>query len=224
MNEFERLYELQGMCDKCGEPSNCYFDNLDELLKIQKQLYTSLASELNRLDIESWKFVKKECGNELCQHDERRGWAQLFNKLNETKGYGYLLDQGCKKVQFIPRSKKNGIETPDLLGLIDEYKIICEVKTINHSDIEIDRRNKRECKEVVYQLNEGLCSQLKKIITKAKNQLNGYDPGNVLKRIVYIVVNNDDWQPEVSPTILEKIKGYVNNFVSDGIEIKVHLT
>ncbi|WP_299977714.1 hypothetical protein [Desulfobacula sp.] len=224
MLEFERLYELKVLCNHCNNPEICYFDDLDNLLKSHKQQYVQLAKELNRLDLESWVYLKKEFSHELCQYSEDRGWSPLFNRLNEAKGYGYLLDNGCKEVQFIPCSKKQGIKTPDLLGWYGETKFLCEVKTINKSDIEIKRRKNGLCKEVNYELNAGLQSQVEIVVNKAISQLKAYNHGCIKRRIVYIVVNNDDWQPEVRPIIYKNLKTLVNDLVENQIEIAIHLT
>ena len=221
---FTRLYEFKKICDELPNPSDCYFHDLDELLKNEKSCYTTLDNELNRLDEISWEFLKKECSHDLCQNNNKRGWTQLFNKLNEAKGYGYLVDKGCHIVEFIPTSKINGVETPDLKGSNEEANFLCEVKTINLSDFEIQRRANGSVKEVCYELNDGLRFQLSKVIDKAKSQLKSYQVVNVKGRIVFVVVYNDDWQLEAKTMIYPKIESYVNNLVEDGIEIKIHFT
>jgi len=218
---FERLYEFKKLCTKFEKPCDCYFHNLDDLLKDQNTHYTNLAKELNRLDEISWKYLKEKCSPYLCLNNKKRGWEQLFNILNEAKGYGYLLDKGCNIVQFISTSRK-GEETPDLEGSNKGAKFLCEVKTLNKSDCEIERREKRYAKGVEFNLNEGLQSQLKKIINKAKSQLLNYQVANVKKRIVYIIVCNNDWQPDVKSRIYRQTTFFVKNFIEKGIEIKIH--
>ncbi len=165
---YERLYELQKHCEKQLEPSDCYFCDLDELLKESEQYYSALAQEVNRLDENAWDFVKNEVSSDMNQHSDNRGWTQLFNKLNEVKGYIYLTDMGCVKVRFIPTSKKQNVETPDLRGEKDNETYLCEVKTINKSDYEIDRVKKRLDKSISYELNDGLKSQIKNRAQRAR--------------------------------------------------------
>src|ERR1019366_3181133 len=81
------------------------------------QAFSLIENELLALDDVSWSFLKAEA-NKLCvKSDERRGWNQLFEKLNEAKGYCFLKLMGCSDIRFIPRVTKSNIETPDLAGL-----------------------------------------------------------------------------------------------------------
>ncbi len=218
---FERLYELKKIGNECYHSNDSYFKDLDDLLANSKELYTSLAEELNRLDQASWEYFKEDCHHYLCKKDSQRGWSQLFDKFNEVKGYCYLLDNGCHTIKFIPRSKTNGMKTPDLLGKNQEFTFLCEVKTINLSEKEIKRRNNRTCKEVAYKLNEGLQAQIKNAINEAKEQLNNYFADNVKSRIIYILVCNDDWQSEPMPIVCQEIKSSIQNFCEEGMEIVV---
>lgn len=221
---FKRLYELKDISAKNGNSKDCYFEDLNELIGRENLYYTKLANELNRLDESSWKFLKKEISHELCIKNNKRGWAQLFSKLNEAKGYGHLLDKGCNKVNFIPKSQKNGVETPDLIVMDNEITFLCEVKTINKSDCEIQRRKDRSTKEVGFELNDGLKSQLDKVIIKAKSQLANYPNSNVMSKIVYVLLDNDDWQPEAKEALYPEIISYIQKFNEDGVEIEIKLT
>jgi len=218
---FHRLYELKELG---GDNPDSYFNNLEELLKNQTNCYTSLAKDINRLDKDSWEFLRKECSNDLCNPDEKRGWSQLFNKLNEVKGYIHLLEKGCNNIKFIPKSTKNNEETPDLEGTSDKVSFLCEVKTINKSDVEIQRVENRECKEVGLHLNEGLRSQLKLVILKAKSQLENYCSDENMERIAYILINNDDWQREAKQELLPQINSFVLGLNVKGITVEVNFT
>ncbi len=86
------------------DSENCYFNDLEEILKSHADHYISLSNELNRLDDKAWEFLKNELKPELCNKNPKRGWTQLFNKLNEARGYGYLLSKGLCKVGALPVS------------------------------------------------------------------------------------------------------------------------
>ena len=106
--KFDRLYELRDLGDQ-----EDYFSNIDERLDepfSRKKLadLAELAESLNRLDEESWNYLKGQCKPLLSKVSEDRGWTPLFDRFNEAKGYGYLLDRGCSSLKFIARSDKNG--------------------------------------------------------------------------------------------------------------------
>lgn len=222
-SDCNRLYELRKICEKCKNYANSYFIDLDDSLNYdyKKQELISLNTLVSLLDDNSWNFIKNECCPDMCSYNKKRGWTQLFNKLNETKGYKYLLESGCEVVEFIPRSIREGIETPDLLGKIGLSIILCEVKTINQSDKEIERKEKGAVGEVETDLNSGLRSQIDKSILKAKSQLEAYKHDCVSKCIIYLVVKNDYWQ---SKAIIEnKIIIYIDSLKLSDFQIEVEV-
>src|ERR1039458_3272431 len=73
----------------------------------------------------------------MSSRPEYRGWQALFDRLNEAKAYRYLTKIGCSSVVFIPRTIK---QTPDSEGWLEGQQILCEVKTINISDEEVNAR------------------------------------------------------------------------------------
>ena len=54
--------------------------------------------------------LKSEARPHLKAPDQKRRWPQLFDRLNEAKGYNHLVSIGCENVKFIPRVKtdRNG--------------------------------------------------------------------------------------------------------------------
>ncbi len=101
---------------------------------------------------------------------------------------------------------------------------VCEVKTINFSDFELDRRQSCSCKEVCYELSDNLSGQLEKVIQKATSQLENYKSSNVINSIIFLNINNDDWQPEAQSSVYQKISLFVQNFTKDNLEIIINLT
>lgn len=218
--KFNRLYELKNICKKNKEQRDCYFANLDQMLTEQNSSYSLLEDNLGRLDDSAWSFFRDELKPYLFKKDKKRGWTQLFDKFNEAKGYGYLLDKGCSSVEFIPPSRVKGVETPDLLGRKGEEVYLCEVKTINQSDIHRERVIERKTGSVDDQLNEGLREQLKAVTGKARKQLESYKCENVLSMIAYILIQNDDWQSEAKKMLYPQIKSYVTSLSEE--KFKVH--
>lgn len=205
---FDRLYELRDLGGQEG-----YFSDVDERLDDQFscKMLTKLAELLNRLDEESWNYLKGKCKPLLSKANEDRGWTRLFDRLNEAKGYGYLLDRGCNSPKFI-RPDKNG-QAPDLEASDGTSEYLCEVKTINLTYEEIKRREKGEVKDVAYMLSYKLKSKLEVAAEKATCQLKGAE--NKIK-IALFVICLDDWQRESKRAIFPEIQSYLDKKFGKG--------
>jgi hypothetical protein len=83
-----------------------------------------------------------------------------------------------------------GQQTPDLLAELESRKALCEVKTINVSEIEAERRHSGGVRVGSDRLDPGFFTKLRADLAQAKKQMAAYDAGT--KRIVYIIVNFDD--------------------------------
>jgi ribosome-binding factor A len=156
------------------------------------QAFSLIEKELSALDDKSWCFLKDEA-KELCvKSDERRGWNQLFEKLNEAKGYCFLKLIGCSDIRFIPRATKNNIETPDLVGWRNTSEALCEVKTINISDDLVSARINISVMSAQNELIAGLTNKFESTITKAASQLNSYSKSPDTEKYIYLVIAYDD--------------------------------
>ena len=122
-----------------------------------------------------------------------RGWSQLVSILNEARGYIYLSEIGCTNIRFIPSITKKGIETPDLIGELNAARVLCEVKTVQISDSEIQARRNIEVRSVETSLTPEFLNKLDDTLDKARNQLFAYEGGGEALRIVFVVLNFDDW-------------------------------
>ena len=146
------------------------------------------------LDAESWRDLKARLLPLLTVRDEKRGWRDLFDTLNETKGYAYLKSLGCADVTFIKRQNK---KTPDLGATLDGGRVLCEVKTINISQAEADRRDRVHRGEIrVFHVPVHVTPQFLQKVTStlesAVRQLDHEDPERTARRIVFTVLNFDD--------------------------------
>ena len=156
------------------------------------QAFKLIEEELSQLDDESWFFLKNEACKLCITSDTNRGWSQLFDKLNEAKGYCFLKSMGCVNIRFIPRAEKENIETPDLEGWKDESNILCEVKTIGISDQEIMARKKIKAQNVNDSITPGLKKKLENTFTKASSQLNSYPVTTNTNKFIYLIITYDD--------------------------------
>lgn len=230
--ELPRLYELRDQIKEPDSP-NAYFRDFDNTLKKThtKGEYVNLEKELQGLDPVAWEFLRDEASQYLIKDSEtKRGWEQLFNKLqSQARAYNYLKRIGCTDVQFIPCSRNRGMKTPDLKGMMDLGKVLCEVKTINMSDDEMDAREEVRARgygnagSPEIQLEDGFFKKLEADITDAKKQLESYEPDSKARRMVFIVPNFDDFFCEYKDRYFRQIDHYFSeNPAPPGIEIVLY--
>jgi hypothetical protein len=124
-------------------------------------------------------------------------WQQLFDTLNQAKAYGYLKREGYQDVAFIPRSTIDGQQTPDLKATGKEGPVLCEVKTLNISNDEIDRMTTGGVGTTRSRLNDAFLNKLTTTLTAAERQMATFFPGEA-RRVVYVIVNFDDRLHEYS--------------------------
>ena len=176
--EMPRVYELQDLISD-RSASGAYFQNFDHSIRDEpEKRKTWLARErvFQRLDPESWQFLKSEANPYLEKRNTRgRGHQQLISILNQAWAYNYLLDEGCLRATFIPPMKKEGQETPDLEGELKERRVLCEVKTISISDDEANRRQTGGVGSTVDSLETGFFNKLTSDLLKARSQIESYD-------------------------------------------------
>ena len=156
-----RVFELLDLIEHPLAPS-AYFPDFetgrDPRDRFRRAAWLAREREFQRLDAESWKALKSEARAYLTRHDPNgRGWQQLIDVLNQARAHNYLVELGCSGVRFVPRGTK---ETPDLEGTLDTRKVLCEVKTINISEQEANRRNSGQGGYISNSLNDQFLKKL----------------------------------------------------------------
>jgi hypothetical protein len=192
--ELPRIYELRDLLP-VPPPPGAYFRDLDRsLAEIPQKLrqYRDIEQDLQGLDPAAWAFLKSELAPLLTAKDAKRSWQPLFDKLNQAKAYNYLKGVGYSRVEFIAPSIIKGQKTPDLCASEGLTKALCEVKTINISEIEASRRYIGGVGSIDDQLSIGFFNKLASDLVEAKTQMNAYDANPGLKRIAFVIVNFDD--------------------------------
>jgi hypothetical protein len=218
--EFRRVSELRNLSIDLHSPE-AYFRADDNKLSdpYRRKFFLALESDLQGLDAEAWEFLKSEAQPQLKAPDQKRGWQRLFDKLNEAKSYNYLVSIGCENVKFIPRAKAVRVETPDLKGLLDAATVLCEVKTINVSDDEINRFATRGVGNTLPYLEKGFFDKLGHDIKKASSQLLAFDDSSAAHRIVYVVFNFNDGLHEYADEYQRQIEAYIESASLANIEV-----
>jgi len=209
--ELARVYELRDMAQNPPSP-DAYFSDFDnKLMESRARLkhFRDIETELQALDTAAWDYLKEQLAPLLTVRSDKRGWQALFDKLNEAKGYNHLLGAGCANVRFIPASSVRGQRTPDVEGTSAGTRVLCEVKTINMSEVEAIRRTNGAAGSISLQLPDGFFRKLKSDIETATAQMVAYDPDDSVRRIVYVVVNFDDNLHEYAAAYSAQIDTFV---------------
>src|ERR1039457_797367 len=221
--ELPRIYELK---DLIADPksSDAYFQNFEENLKKFadiKAVYLRWELLLEELDAEAWEQLKKEAAPRLTKRDKMgRGWGQLFDILNEARAYRYLRSIGCTVVRFIPRSHTR---TPDLEGVLGQDHVLCEVKTINPSDGEVEVRiGPPRVRSLPLGITPEFLRKLLATVESAQRQMQVYDPcGSAAIHFVYLNVNFDDFFAECKEAYFQQIDAYLETAQVSGILLVV---
>jgi hypothetical protein len=214
--ELPRVFELHDLVMPSSSPG-AYFRNFEKSLsEVRQKLkqFRDIEADLQGLDANAWKFLKSEVAPLLKVEHPTRGWQALFDKLNQAKAFKYLKAAAYRNVRFIPPSTQ---QTPDL----EADGVLCEVKTINASDIEADRRHSRGVGTVTDKLDEGFFRKLSSDLKKAKAQMVSYDPSGDRKHIAYVIPNFDDHLHEYADRYQQQIDGFIAGDPVPGLEVIV---
>ena len=223
--EFPRVSELRNLSIGLDSPKAYFRANDDKLSDPKKRkFFLALERELQGLDAKAWEILKSEALPFMTARHKERGWQQLFDKLNEAKGYNYLVSIGCKNVEFIPRAKTAGAKTPDLQGVLGVAKLLCEVKTINVSEGEARRRDTGGVgKTLLFLEKEFFENKLSNVIEQASSQLLAFDNCSATRRIVYVVFDFDDSLHECADEYQRQIEAYIAGASLPNITVETYV-
>lgn len=210
-NLLPRVYELIDLIEDRSNP-HAYFQDFEQTIcseSLKRQVWTTRESEFSRLDKKSWQFLKQEALPYLASRDSVRGWAQLISILNQARGYNFLVDEGYHNVHYIPRSTKEGMETPDLEADKGSSKVLCEVKSIQHSQEEAERRTNGDGGSTVMQLDPKFFNKLNFVLKKAKSQMCSFNSSPETRHIAFVDLEFDDLLGEYKNKYFEQIDDFL---------------
>jgi hypothetical protein len=213
-----RVFELRDLIEQPLAQS-VYFQDFEIVLgdRLARAIWLAREREFQRLDAVSWEALKSEARPYLTLHDPNvRRWQQLIDVLNQARAHNYLVELGCSSVRFVPRGRK---ETPDLEGTLDTRRVLCEVKTINISAYEADRRNTGQGGYISNSLNEQFLKKLESTLSKAKSQMQVYDAGGNARRIAFLIINFDDSFAEYKADYYSQIDQHLAFKPIEGVDI-----
>jgi hypothetical protein len=218
--QLPRFYELKDLLSDPSHPDAC-FQNFEDDLKdrVCFDVFALWERELHGLDPLAWDSLKAKAKNYLLKRD-RRAWQQLFDVLGEAFAYNYLRTSvGCSQVCFIPES--NSDKRPDIECTLDSIRVLCEVKTINISDKEIQARYSPPLvRKGDDKLRPEFFNKLDSHIAKAKSQLQSYDHNGSAQQRVFINVCFDDWAGIYKDDYLRQIEKHLVD-LAPGVEVVV---
>lgn len=219
--ELPRVYELHDLIPMPAPPG-AYFRDFEKTLgewAIKRKLFGDIEEDLQGLDELAWLSFKKDIEPLLTVKDPKRGWQQLFDILNHAKAYNYLKRIGCANVRFVPVSRVSGQRTPDIEADLGSSKLLCEVKTINVSEIEASRRQDGGVGTTQALLDVGFFGKLTSDLRQAEAQMKAYCADAPAKRMVYVVVNFDDHLHEYAERYRAQIEQWVAGNPTPGLEV-----
>jgi hypothetical protein len=194
-SELSRIYDLLDLTEDLDSP-NAYFRRFGKTTAenpVKKKHFLDIERDLQGLDQVAWNHLKKDVKPLLEKKHCTRGWQGLFDKLNQAKAYNHLVSIRCTNVRFVPESKQPRQKTPDLEGTRGVQRVLCEVKTVNPSEEEVEDRNlELSVRNPQDLLNEKFFAKLTSILDRARAQLAACDSQEITKKLIFIVLNYDD--------------------------------
>ena len=222
-NELPRIYELKdGLVDPLHPDG--YFHNFEETLEVPSALsaFRTFEGWLAALDDAAWKNLKQRAAPLLKKRSTGRGWQALFDILrSEARAFGYLQSIGCTGVHFItPTDQK----TPDLGASQGSRSVFCEVKTINISDDEAEKRSRGHGHESVFSsrsqdVSDGFLRKLSDTLAAAVEQLDAADPKRQARCVIFTMLHFDDWWGDYQARYIAQIDVHLLQHPVDGAEL-----
>lgn len=214
-HELTRVFELKDTLSDPAHP-DAYFQDFEKSLQENSQkleAFRKIETVLTVLNAESWWGLKTAASAHLIRPNghKGRGWQALFDALSEARAYAYLHSIGCTDIHFLAPGKG---PTPDIEATKDGRRVLCEVKTINISDDEAGRRRRVYAGTPVAsrtpsELGLPYLSKLSKTLTSAVRQLDAVDSTHEARRIVFAVLNFDDWVGDYYPAYFREIDAHL---------------
>lgn len=220
--QLPRFYELLDLIPEPASP-DAYFQNSEEKLRFPhvNGIYARRERALQGLDNAAWSHLKGKAARYLtCKDRSGRGWQQLFDLLNEARGYNYLKGLGASFIRFVP--EVNGKRTPDLEAALQGQRLLCEVKTLNISQEELAVREGRKAGRLSNELSDGFLKKLDSSIEDAIDQMRAYDDEKRARLVVFINPCFDDILGECKEDYFHQIDSHLLRFQDESIEIVLY--
>lgn len=184
----QRIYELINATNS-RYPKDQFFADFDESCRLnpdKKRCYRTYDDALRTLDNASWEVLKQKALNHYLDHRKGQRKHGFFNQLNEAFAYRYLVNRKCSPVTIL---QETGVTIPDIQFGEPGRQRYCEVKTIEISDDEIERRSSLKSYGPVYEcLSAGFFNKFQHSIDVANEQISAKGGAG----LIFMILNNDD--------------------------------
>ncbi|MDB6028302.1 MAG: hypothetical protein JWM68_4525 [Verrucomicrobiales bacterium] len=215
-SNFPRLFDLYQRSNR-GDQNNYFnFNDLFPIAYIAAGAFAEIERMLTKLDRESWEKLREKALPYIVKNSPRRGYHQLFNVLNEARGYVWLTDQGYSEVTFL--EDRTG-KSPDLLANNCGSTAILEVKCVNQSDDDINQQVIQEHKTIKVEpkLSENFKTRILRSIRDAREQLDAYQLF-ADRKIVFLVVRLEFSQTTCGESYIE-LGRFISAQSTNGAEV-----
>lgn len=223
--DLPRVFTLKDTLSDPASP-DAYFQNFEKSLQENSQkldAFRKVEAVLSVLEPDAWITLRQSASGHLSRPSQSkgRGWQSLFDVLSEARGYAYLSGIGCTSIRFVGRADH---PTPDIEAEYEGQRVLCEVKTINISDDEAGRRRRiysgtPVASRVPTALGAQYLGKLSKTLANAVRQLDAADPHREARRIVFSVLNFDDWVGDYYPAYFREIDAHFLAHPVEGTEL-----
>lgn len=220
---FSRLYALRNAVPDPTHP-DAYLQNFEKRLEEGEHIrnqYMKVEGPLEALDDNAWQDMLERAAPLTMERHATRGWQSLFDTLNEAKAYAYLQRLGCSDIAFIKRANE---KTPDLRAVLEGRRVLCEVKTVNVSQDETDRRDRIHRGElfvtsVEASITSGMLNKVTSTLVRAIEQLDHADPNRTARRFVFTVLHFDDWVGDYQTEYIAQLDAHLAENPIAGAEL-----
>ncbi len=214
-----RVGELAAHSIASGSPK-AYFQAGDDKLTspAKRHFFVAIEDDLQALDARAWAALKAEALPRLTAPAPGRGWEELFSILNQARGYKRLAEMGCAGIEFVPRSKG---KTPDLAATLGAARLLCEVKTIHISAVEVARRQGGGVGTTLAHVTPEFLGKLRRDLDAARAQMEAFDAA--ARHIAFVVVNFDDHLHECAADYCADIEADLATNSPAGVEVALDI-
>ena len=184
-----RLFDLYQRSEK-AHPENYFTKILPNFAQdLWQRTYEAREEVLQQLDSKAWEQLVEKALPFVTARDAFRGWYQLINHLDEARGWVFLKERGFQQIDFI---QNQNVKTPDLVATRGSTTAILEVKSVNQSEVDVNRLAARpaQASDVCHGLSEKLRHRVLRSIREAREQLEAY-PYGANEKIALLVVRFD---------------------------------
>lgn len=219
-SQFPRLSEVLSAARKLAEDPSRVWGWKTPIDNLQKQrLLWVQEGELGELNDVAWGYFLATKAAKFANPERLRGWQQATDALNEVAAYVYLKRRFATHPRFVPESKT---ETPDLEVETMDGLVLCESKTVNESQRELEARAKSLASWTSPALDAHYLRRVDAAIDKAKSQLSAYRATERSVRIIVLTLHFDDLVGDYASTYLRQIEEHLlaSRISEPGLELR----